>query len=350
MLLLISSCEYAISTMAPVMAPTIDTTDEVSPKELGYVCNPYRYAGYEYLEQIGIYDLNARYYNPEIARFLSPDPYYNLGNRVIGLYEINVPNAWSIIQANNVYVYCGNNPKQFVDTFGTDAIILTAEGSAGGFGHTSALYQDAEGIWYYTYWGKDAAAVIRLPDVISECDEYGNINFTYTMESLESLNHVLNNKVTENGWKKIVTEYTDATYVFGDFTSSLEDALDVTASVMDSKSTSGTLEISDGYTVFQGKNGYYGLFTNNCLQVTYENFSKGYLENDMLVSQYMLEFFLIPNVSRYDFALYFFNYEFTKSGAQKQIDQIYELYGSSVKDKTHNVYYKYLETIAKQND
>ena len=81
--------------------------------------NPYRYAGYEYLEQIGIYDLNARYYNPEIARFLSPDPYYNLGNRVIGLYEINVPNAWSIIQANNVYAYCGNNPVLFKDTAGT---------------------------------------------------------------------------------------------------------------------------------------------------------------------------------------------------------------------------------------
>ena len=44
------------------------------------VDNPYRYAGYEYIEEIGIYDLNARYYNPEIARFLLQDPYYNLGN------------------------------------------------------------------------------------------------------------------------------------------------------------------------------------------------------------------------------------------------------------------------------
>ena len=62
--------------------------------------NPYRYASYEYIEEIGIYDLNARFNNPEIARFVSADPYYNLCNRVIGLYEINVPNAWSIIQAN----------------------------------------------------------------------------------------------------------------------------------------------------------------------------------------------------------------------------------------------------------
>ena len=31
--------------------------------------NPYRYAGYEYIEEIGIYDLNARYYNPEILSY-----------------------------------------------------------------------------------------------------------------------------------------------------------------------------------------------------------------------------------------------------------------------------------------
>ena len=43
--------------------------------------NPYRYAGYEYIDEVKLYDLNARYYNPEIARFLSPDPYYNLGDR-----------------------------------------------------------------------------------------------------------------------------------------------------------------------------------------------------------------------------------------------------------------------------
>ena len=65
-----------------------------------------------------MYDLNARYYDAKIARFLSPDPYYDLGNRVIGLYEINVPNAWSIIQANALYVYCGNDPISYHDFSG----------------------------------------------------------------------------------------------------------------------------------------------------------------------------------------------------------------------------------------
>ena len=80
-----------------------------------------RYAGYEYLEKVNLYDLNARYYNPEIARFLSPDPYYNLGNRVIGLYEINVPTAASIMQANNLFAYCGNNPIMYNDMNGHSA-------------------------------------------------------------------------------------------------------------------------------------------------------------------------------------------------------------------------------------
>lgn len=79
---------------------------------------PYCYTGYEYLENADLYDLNARYYDAKIARFLSPDPYYDLGNRVIGLYEINVPTAWSIIQANALYVYCGNSPMLYFDPFG----------------------------------------------------------------------------------------------------------------------------------------------------------------------------------------------------------------------------------------
>ena len=118
--------------------------------------NPYRYAGYEYIEEIGIYDLNARYYNPEIARFLSQDPYYNLGNRVIGLYEINVPTAASIMQANNIYAYCGNNPVKYNDptgklfgvTISVITIIKVASVAAGVIAAGYTAYQS------YKYTGK----------------------------------------------------------------------------------------------------------------------------------------------------------------------------------------------------
>mgnify|MGYP004507654901 CR=1 FL=1 len=93
----------------------------------GELDNPYRYAGYEYLDSVDLYDLNARYYNPKTARFLSEDPYFNLGNRVIGLYEINVPSVLSVMQANALYVYCGNAPVKYADASGYSIFLTGTE-------------------------------------------------------------------------------------------------------------------------------------------------------------------------------------------------------------------------------
>ena len=106
--------------------------------------NPYRYAGYEYIEEVGLYDLSARYYNPETARFISADPYYNLGNRVIGLYEINVPTAASIMQANNIYVYCGNNPLIYIDENGEVFFLVTGAIGAVAGGIGGAIYSQVK--------------------------------------------------------------------------------------------------------------------------------------------------------------------------------------------------------------
>ena len=67
--------------------------------------NPFRYRGYYYDAETGLYYLNSRYYDPEIGRFISPDslkyldPTYNNGL--------------------NLYAYCGNNPVMHVDPNGT---------------------------------------------------------------------------------------------------------------------------------------------------------------------------------------------------------------------------------------
>ena len=42
-------------------------------KETGSVENPYRYAGYRYEGETGLYYLQSRYYNPETGRFLTRD-------------------------------------------------------------------------------------------------------------------------------------------------------------------------------------------------------------------------------------------------------------------------------------
>ncbi len=113
----VETTSYRIQPKAPGMVEVEDAEEKVEIITSA-IYNPYRYACYEYIEEIGIYDLNARYYNPEIVRFLSQDPYYDLGNRVIGFYEINDPTAASIMQANNLYAYCGNNPATFIDPQG----------------------------------------------------------------------------------------------------------------------------------------------------------------------------------------------------------------------------------------
>lgn len=67
------------------------------------VQNPYQYNG-KYLDsETGFYYLNARYYNPEIGRFMQEDTYHG-----------SVGNA----STANLYNYCGSNPISYEDGTG----------------------------------------------------------------------------------------------------------------------------------------------------------------------------------------------------------------------------------------
>ena len=66
--------------------------------------NPFRYRGYYFDSEIGLYYLNARYYDPEMGRFISPD----------SVWFINLIN----IEGLNIYLYCYNNPILFFDDGG----------------------------------------------------------------------------------------------------------------------------------------------------------------------------------------------------------------------------------------
>ena len=61
--------------------------------------NPFRYRGYYYDEETGLYYLNSRYYDPETGRFISPDS--------VNCLE---PGAYNGL---NLYAYCGNNPVNY---------------------------------------------------------------------------------------------------------------------------------------------------------------------------------------------------------------------------------------------
>ncbi|MBQ9978367.1 MAG: RHS repeat-associated core domain-containing protein [Clostridia bacterium] len=68
--------------------------------------NPFRYRGYYFDNDLQMYYLMTRYYDPVIGRFINADS-----------IEYLEPNT---INGLNLYAYCYNNPIMFIDPTGTD--------------------------------------------------------------------------------------------------------------------------------------------------------------------------------------------------------------------------------------
>ena len=60
--------------------------------------NPFRYRGYYYDEETGLYYLQSRYYDPEVGRFINAD-------------EIDLLGADGSLTGYNLFIYCGNSPS-----------------------------------------------------------------------------------------------------------------------------------------------------------------------------------------------------------------------------------------------
>ena len=67
--------------------------------------NPFRYRGYYYDSETGLYYLNSRYYDPEVCRFISADAVKYVEPSIFG--------------GLNLYAYCNNNPVMYSDAEGT---------------------------------------------------------------------------------------------------------------------------------------------------------------------------------------------------------------------------------------
>ena len=66
--------------------------------------NPFRYRGYYYDDETGLYYLKSRYYDPETGRFITIDD--------ISYFDPETINGL------NLYAYCGNNPVMRIDANG----------------------------------------------------------------------------------------------------------------------------------------------------------------------------------------------------------------------------------------
>ena len=95
-------------------AGTVVNTYEYTPwgeirNENETVDNPIKYAGEYYDDELDMYYLRARYYNPQTGRFISRD-----------ILEGDISSPLDM----NRYVYCRNNPIKYIDLSG-ESIVLT---------------------------------------------------------------------------------------------------------------------------------------------------------------------------------------------------------------------------------
>ena len=93
--------KYTYDSWGKVIAVTSELADTVG------VQNPFRYKGYYYDSETGMYYLKNRYYDTEIKRFICADGYFSTG---AGKHDCNM------------FLYCNNNPIVNVDFNGCSFI------------------------------------------------------------------------------------------------------------------------------------------------------------------------------------------------------------------------------------
>jgi RHS repeat-associated protein len=89
--------EYTYSTYGEVLTITGSLASTIG------ALNPYRYRGYRYDNESGLYYLQSRYYNPVWGRFINADGLVATGSALLGV---------------NQYAYCMNNPVNRTDKAG----------------------------------------------------------------------------------------------------------------------------------------------------------------------------------------------------------------------------------------
>ena len=189
---------------------------------------PFRYRGYVYDEETGLYYLRSRYYRPEWCRFVTSDQ----------------------IIKRSLFCYSDNTPINKIDTNGRDAIWLQERNSAFYQGHSGLLAQDEDSNWYYFFWGPTEGSSIfgMIVDGV-KLDAYYIPVATddYNMKELSAVQAAVRNSCHPERADLI----TDIYYFEGDYIATHKKAKEI-ASRMETEK--------------------YYLFANNCVQRTLEAF------------------------------------------------------------------------------
>ena len=162
--------------------------------------NPFRYRSYYYDRESNLYYCNARYYNPELCRWMSLDSIeYLEEDRINGC---------------NLYAYCGNDPVNYFDESGHSAIlavviisaaillllksdafekkeskISSADIDINGTNSNGSIKVEINDSWIQITNSKDIRKdedITRVLELIMNSDEYKNYNYDRTLESYKS--------------------------------------------------------------------------------------------------------------------------------------------------------------------
>ena len=94
---------YSYDTWGNIVSITGSLKDSVGVK------NPYRYRGYRYDEETGMYYLQSRYYNAEWGRFINADGIVGIKGELL---------------SHNIFMYCNNNAINMCDKSGRFPAII----------------------------------------------------------------------------------------------------------------------------------------------------------------------------------------------------------------------------------
>ena len=167
-----------------------ETTINGDNKAENEVC----YTGGIYDQSTGLYYLNARYYNPEDGRFVTEDTYRG---------ETNEPDT------QNLYVYCVNNPVNYIDPSGHDAIVLKSDFLSKNIGHMAVLIQDGNN-WRYFSWNNRGYKAEYM-------NEFANTGH-YKCVTNKKVSNSINKRFKRKGKG---SDYVQYLYIKGNFKSSL---------------------------------------------------------------------------------------------------------------------------------
>ena len=138
--------------------------------------NPFRYRGYYYDNDTGLYYLQSRYYDPEVGRFINADGFVTTD--VLGLLS------------SNMFVYCENNPICKTDISGEATVSIFADlnadfliGADIGLGLSFDDHGNVAIQWYYSHPFDEETRSIGLFDIgisaqfqITECETVDDLN------------------------------------------------------------------------------------------------------------------------------------------------------------------------------